>query len=132
MKAAGSVLLIVGIAVTALGIYLGLASVTRLRADCGSGFLGLSSTIASRDQSNAESAEQSQTTNDLTLVLEGRPAGEDAVIDKHRLADACQPAIDDRRTLSLLVAVPGAALLIAGWVLLAMSSSPTERRDPVE
>jgi hypothetical protein len=121
MKPAGAVLTIVGLFVAALGIYLGLASVTRLQTGCGSGFLGVSDTVSQKDQANADKAAHDQDVDDLTNALEGQPTDQHAPIDAHRLANACQPAVDDRRTLALLVLVPGVALGISGVVLLAMS-----------
>lgn len=112
MKATAAVLLILGAAVAALGLYLGLSTVTRSGVECGTAFDGTTAAAARAD-----------TRADVRALTNG----DVAAAGTHRLATACENAVTDRRTLTELTIVPGGALAIAGVVVLAMAARSTGR-----
>lgn len=103
MKAAALVLSVIGAALLIAGIALGATSVTRDGVACGSGFSGVSSR-----------AEVSDLTNAMTGF-----GGTSAMSD-------CSAAVGDRKTFALVLAVPGAVILLAGVLTSAAARRPAQ------
>lgn len=115
MKAAATVLAILGATLLAVGLYLGAAGLSRDGIACGSALHGTDAHALHR-------ASQRAFTRGLAATMEGlRPER-----TPHYRAD-CQDAVSGRRTVTLALAAPGGALLLSA-VVLALTGSDTRRR----
>lgn len=110
MRALAAALCIVGAAIFAVGLYVGLATISRDGITCGSALQGV-------DTSSIDTAAQRAMMHRLANGVNA--AGT-------RYARDCAAAVDDRRPTALLEVVLGGAMLLAGLAVGRMhSDAPT-------
>lgn len=101
----------VALAFLAVGLYLGLGSVTKDGFACGSGLGGLTSSIAKLD---SDELQREITNNVADASLSGQfPSTPESLTP---VSDVCRPALSDRKTLSIAILIPGGVLLLAAGI----------------
>lgn len=118
MKLTAAILAVVGAAVLAAGLFLGLSGISRDGTDCGTGFGGVNQqAVFAADLQRAQTADSG-----------GLPSVEGGLT---KVEDDCTSAVSDRQTLAWVVTVPGGVLIAAGLVLWVVALNKRTEAEPV-